>query len=97
MVCHTRLRLRLERSRNFGNRARLYDTMSALVSGGHRYHLFWEGNNAAMYCSLQTKWKLIVLENNIDFCKPKIIRSTILRKNIGKKKSALGSFNYMCF
>ena len=38
-VCRTRLRLRLERSRNFSNRARLYDTMSALVSGGHRRHL----------------------------------------------------------
>ena len=36
MVCRTRLWLRLERSRNFGNRAQLYDTMSALVSREHR-------------------------------------------------------------
>ena len=34
----TRLRLRLERRRNLGNRVRLYDTMSALVSREHRYH-----------------------------------------------------------
>ena len=38
-VCRTRLWLRLERSRIFCNRVRLYDTMSALVSGGHRRHL----------------------------------------------------------
>ena len=35
---HTVTFLRLERSRNFCNRARIYDTMFALVSGEHRYH-----------------------------------------------------------
>ena len=40
----TRLRLRLEMSRNLGNRVRLYDTMPALVSREHRYHWFFEGD-----------------------------------------------------
>lgn len=31
--------LRLKMSRNFSNRARLYDTMSALASQKHRYQL----------------------------------------------------------
>ena len=38
--------LHLERSRNFSNRAQLYDTMLTLISGGHGYYRFFGRDNS---------------------------------------------------